>query len=271
MRFNDLLLQLFSLKGRTAVVTGAAAGIGRGVAELFVTAGAKVAMAGSTAHTLAVTAAEIRQAADGHADVIDVATDVSQEDQVRRLFDTAESTFGTVDVLVNCAGVFPIIPFEELTTQTWDRVHAVNTRGAYLCMREAVKRMKRAGHGGAIVNVSSVASQAVAVLGQAQYSSSKAGVNMLTKAVALEFAASRIRVNAVLPGSIDTPGVRSNMARLEADPRLAAGPSLQPGRVPLGFMGQPLDVAAACLYLASPAANYVTGQLLAVDGGFLIS
>jgi NAD(P)-dependent dehydrogenase (short-subunit alcohol dehydrogenase family) len=137
---------------------------------------------------------------------------------VLHLFDTAEARFGTVDVVVQCAGIFPIVPFEELTTETWDRVHAVNARGAYLCLREAVKHMRRHGQGGSIVNISSVASQAVAVLGQAQYSASKAAVNMLTRSVALEFADDGIRVNAVLPGSIDTPSVRANMARIEKDP-----------------------------------------------------
>jgi NAD(P)-dependent dehydrogenase (short-subunit alcohol dehydrogenase family) len=94
---------------------------------------------------------------------------------------------------------------------------------------------------------------------------------MLTRAVALEFAGDGIRVNAVLPGSIDTPGVRINMAKIERDPRLGAGPSFQPGRQPLNFLGEPRDVATACLFLASSASRYITGQLLAVDGGFLIS
>src|SRR6202011_3959165 len=226
------------------------------------------ALGGTTSQTLDLAAEALRQAG---AEAIAVRTDVSQEDDVVHLFDSAETRFGGIDVLVHCAGIFPIVPFEELTTETWDRVHAVNTRGAYLCVREAVKQMKHHGRGGSIVNVSSVAWQGVAVLGQAQYSSSKAGVNMLTLAVALEFAGDGIRVNAVLPGSIDTPGVRTNMARIEKDPRLRAGPSFQPGRQPLNFFGQPRDVAAACLFLASPASRYITGQLLAVDGGFLIS
>jgi NAD(P)-dependent dehydrogenase (short-subunit alcohol dehydrogenase family) len=262
------LLDLLSLEGKTAVITGAAAGIGRGVAELFAAAGARLALGGTTSTTLELAAEELRSTGS---EVIAVRTDVSQEEDVLHLFDTAEARFGGVDVVVQCAGIFPIVPFEELTTQIWDRVHAVNARGAYLCLREAVKHMKRHGQGGSIVNISSVASQAVAVLGQAQYSASKAGVNMLTRSVALEFAGDGIRVNAVLPGSIDTPGVRANMARIEEDPRLREGPSFQPGRQPLSFFGQPRDVAAACLFLASPASRYITGQLLAVDGGFLIS
>lgn len=262
------LLDLLSLEGKTAVITGGAAGIGRGVAELFAAAGARLALGGTTSTTLELAAEELRRTGS---EVIAVRTDVSQEEDVLQLFDAAEASFGGVHVLVHCAGIFPIVPFEELTTETWDRVHAVNARGAYLCLREAVKHMKRHGQGGSIVNISSVASQAVAVLGQAQYSASKAGVNMLTRSVALEFAGDGIRVNAVLPGSIDTPGVRTNMARIEKDPRLRAGPSFQPGRQPLNFFGQPRDVAAACLFLASPASRYITGQLLAVDGGFLIS
>jgi NAD(P)-dependent dehydrogenase (short-subunit alcohol dehydrogenase family) len=262
------LLPLLSLEGKTAVITGAAAGIGRGVAELFAAAGAKLALGGTTSTTLEIAAEELRQTG---AEIIAVRTDVSQEEDVLQLFDAAKARFGGIDVLVHCAGIFPIVPFEELTTEIWDRVHAVNTRGAYLCVREAVKHMKHHGRGGSIVNVSSVASQAVAVLGQAQYSSSKAGVNMLTRAVALEFAGEGIRVNAVLPGSIDTPGVRSNIAHIERDPRLGVGPSFQPGRQPLNFFGEPRDVAAACLFLASPASRFITGQLLTVDGGFSIS
>jgi NAD(P)-dependent dehydrogenase (short-subunit alcohol dehydrogenase family) len=254
--------QWMSLAGKTAVVTGAGAGIGEAIARLFAQAGANVVIADIVADGAERVAASIREAG-GQAHT--VVADVSQEDQVAAMFEQAAAAFGQLDVLVNNAAIFPKKPFLEVDSVFWDRLHSVNLRGTFLCLRDAIKRMKAQGTGGSIVNISSVSSMQAVVYHNATYNASKAGVNSLTKTTALEFAADGIRVNAVLPGGVPTPGAKSASATIELK-----GPILSPGRVPLGRMGDPDDIAMAALFFASPASRYITGQLLAVDGGFQV-
>jgi len=139
------LVELFGLHGKTAIVTGATSGIGAAVADLFLAAGARVVVAASTASRVEAAVAELGSQYARTDEVIGVPTDVSKESDVIRLFDTTTKTFGEPDVLVNCAGVFPVIPFTEVTVETWARVHAINSRGAFLCIREAVKQMQASG------------------------------------------------------------------------------------------------------------------------------
>ena len=263
MTDTSLIQGPLSLAGKTAVVTGAGAGIGRAIAELFARAGAAIVVADIQADAAETVADGIR-AAGGRA--IAVTADVSQDAQVAAVMDRALSEFGSLDVLVNNAAIFPKRPFLEVEADFWDKLHGINLRGTFLCLREAIKRMKAQGSGGTIVNISSVSSMQAVVYHNATYNASKAGVNSLTKTTALEFAADNIRVNAVLPGGVLTPGAKAAGANIELK-----GPIMGPGRIPLGKMGDPEDIAMAALFFASPASRLVTGQLLAVDGGFQVS
>ena len=152
-----------------------------------------------------------------------------------------------------------------MTVDQWDMMHAVIARGTYLCIRQAVPRMRDSGRGGAIVNVSSVAAVRPAVLNSIDYDSAKAGVNAITRAAALEFAEHGIRVNAVMPGSTNRPGAPSFG---DVTP---TGPFTMPGRHPMNRIAEPIEQARAILFLASPAASYISGICLAVDGAAMLS
>ena len=265
---KKVLEDLYQLQGRTAVVTGAGRGIGQAVAELLAVAGARVVVADILADEAAAAAAGIRK---NGGEALAVTVDIADETAVKHMYQQAMQQFASVDVLIHCAAIFPKYPLLEITVEQWDRVQAVNLRGTMLVMREAIAQMRKRGHGGAIVNISSVSGEREVVFHNAAYGASKAGTTNLTRAAALEFGSDNIRVNAVLPGGTATPGASEATARMRAAGYELKGPMTHPGRIPLGAMGTPQDIAAACLFLASPAARYITGQCLAVDGGFLIS
>jgi NAD(P)-dependent dehydrogenase (short-subunit alcohol dehydrogenase family) len=254
---------LFNLGGRVALVTGAGSGIGRETALLLASAGAIVVAADLNEEGAQQTVAQIEKAAGKS---IAVRVDIGDEASIVAMFEAVHARLGRLDVLVNNAGIYPKTSFVDTSAEKWDRVLRVNLRGTFLCMREAVKQMQAARTGGSIINISSVASLQPVIFDNGDYGASKAGVNNLTKVAALEFAADRIRVNAVLPGGVATEGAAASTKVHQAH-----GPITQPGRMPLGRMGVAADIASAVLFFASPAADYVTGQLLAVDGGFQIS
>ncbi len=262
------LTALFDLSGTTSVVTGAGRGIGRAVAELFAQAGAKVVVADIDA-TNAQAVADAIRANGGQA--VAVASDVSNEASVRAMYAKAVEAFGSLDSVVHSAAVFPKYALLDITVEQWDSLHAVNLRGTMLVLREAIKVMKAAGRGGSIVNISSVSGEREVVFHNAAYGASKAGMTNLTRVAALEFGGDKIRVNAVLPGGTATEGAVAASKDMVQRGLELKGPMTQPGRVPLGMMGNPGDIAAACLFFASPASKQVTGQSLAVDGGFLVS
>lgn len=266
---DSRLAEFFGLAGKTAVITGASSGIGTAVADLFMAAGARLVLAATTAEKLQATVTRL-QAEGGRADeIVGIPTDVAEEPQVVALFDQAARHFGRVDMLIHCAGIFPVVSLLDSTVELWDRVHAVNTRGAYLCTREAVRHMLVDGKGGSIVAVSSLAAERSTIFGHAHYGSSKAGVNMLIRTIALEYASNKIRANAVMPGTIITEGL---MAASEAHKTSNnIGPAKDPNRFPMKRMGSAAEVASACLFLASPAASYITGDRIVVDGGFSLT
>lgn len=243
--------------GKVAVVTGAGSGIGRAMAYRFAEEGASVVCASVSGRACEV-AEDIGDAALG------VRADVGDEDDVRRMIAVTEERFGRVDILVNNAGFGGgLKPLHEQTTQNWDRVHGVNLRGVFFCMKYGVLAMLRTG-GGSIVNVSS----ATGVVGwkhHGVYGAAKAGVNQLTKTAALDYADDGIRVNAVCPGTIWTGLV----PMAEQSPEPAPEVPRVPG-IPMDRWGLSDEIAAAALFLASDDASYVTGVVMPVDGGYSI-
>jgi len=259
---------VFRLVGKVALVTGGGRGIGEAIALRLADAGAAVAVADVDAQGARRTADQITKAGGRSMALgLDVADAVACGKAVARV----ESELGGLDVLVNNAGIFPFSPATATTPELWNHVLAVNLSGAFFLAQAAAKAIGRRPAGGAIVNIASV--DAIRPTGNlAHYDASKGGLVMLTRSLALEFAPMKIRVNAIAPGAIDTPGAQAGMAAVMpsgANPADLARAFL--ARIPLGRMGRPDDIAHAVVYLASPASSYVTGALLAVDGGYLVA
>jgi NAD(P)-dependent dehydrogenase (short-subunit alcohol dehydrogenase family) len=243
------------LQGKSAIITGAASGIGRATALRFAAEGARVTLNDLDQAALDGVV-EAVAAANGAA--LGVAGDVSQPDDVRRLVAEAVASFGRVDILVANAGIIPEADLPGATAALWDRTMAINARGMFLCCKYAAAEMLKAG-GGAIVCLSSVSGM-VGQRAQVIYGPAKFAASGLTKHLAVELASQGIRVNAVAPGTINTAAV----ARM--DP---AGIKAGVARHPMGRIGEPEEVANAILFLASDEASFITGAILPVDGGFL--
>jgi len=248
----------FDLAGRTVLVTGAARGIGRACALACAQAGADIALGLRDA-----------RAASGKQLVADIEAlgrramrlqmDVSKLEQIEPAFAAAEAAFGRVDVLVNNAGIGPENPAENVNEADFDATLAVNLKGTFFCAQAAGKRMI-ARKAGRIINMSSQAGS-VALNGEAIYCMTKAAIDHLTRCLAFEWAPHNVTVNAVAPTFIWTDGTRPSLANEEFHRQTLA-------RIPMGRIGDPMDVAGAVVYLASPAASLVTGVSLKVDGGW---
>lgn len=249
----------FEIAGRTAIVTGAATGVGRAIAEYFARAGARVLMCD-------ISEEEGRSAADAltaaELEVEFRAADVSDADQARSLIDAAVELWGSLDVLVNNAAIQVEKTLEDTEPEDWDRLMSVNLRGVYGCSRPAIGAM-RAGGGGSIINIASVNGFWVEP-GLAAYCAAKGGVITLTRAIAAENGKDGVRCNCICPGYVDT-GMAGRYLDSQENPAAARAEVAQLHAV--GRVGQPADIAACAQYLASDAAGFVTGAAFVVDGG----
>lgn len=248
----------YDFSGQVALVTGAGSGMGLATAQAFAEAGAAVALADINEAGLRVAVDGLTAA--GH-QAIGVVCDVADEDQVATLVERTVATFGRLDLAFNNAGIM-IQPSDaaDEPAELFDRVNAINLRGVWACMKHELRQMRAQGSG-AIVNCSSLGGL-VGLPGRAAYHASKHGVIGLTKSAALEYAPRGIRINAICPGTIETPMVADMIAKGELD--LAEAVANQP----IGRLGQPEEMAAAVLWLCNPGASFVLGVALPVDGGY---
>ncbi|MFF3558062.1 3-oxoacyl-ACP reductase FabG [Streptomyces tsukubensis] len=240
---------------RSVVVTGATRGIGRGIAELFASRGAAVAVTGRDAATAGKAADELAASTGGR--VIGLGLDLRDPDAAEAVAEEVERRHGHVDVVCANAGIFPEKPLREMTAADIDEVLAVNLRGSILVTKAFLSAMERAGHG-RIVLTSSITGPVTGYKGWSHYAASKAGQLGFLRSAALELAPAGITVNAVLPGNVRTEG----LAELGDDylRRMTAS-------IPAGRLGETADIAHAVLFLASDEASFITGQTLTVDGG----
>jgi NAD(P)-dependent dehydrogenase (short-subunit alcohol dehydrogenase family) len=244
-------------QGKRALVTGGAAGIGRATARALAAEGARIALLDIDAARLDRAAAELRGSG---AEVVTLAGSVAEPAEVRAAFTALDARWGGLDILVNNAGVIGKRAALALTDEEWSRVMRINLDGVFFCAREAGRRMVAQG-AGAIVNLGSIYSL-VAAPERLAYCASKAAVAAMTRVLAIEWAAHGVRVNAVAPGYVETELIGAAVRAGELDTAPLAR------RTPVGRLARPEEIARAILFLLDPANDYVTGHVLAVDGGW---
>lgn len=252
---------MFDLTGKNALVTGSSRGIGKGIAIILAKQGANVAVNSvSNYEKLNQVAEEIRKMGR---ESLSLQADVSKKDQVQKMFSDIKNKWGRLDILVNNAGVIDYASFDEITEEQWDRVLNINLKGQFLCAQEGVKIM-RENKWGRIINIASISSGGVGIgfKNISHYTASKGGVVALTENMAIELARDGINVNAIAPGAIES----DMSSAVQKDPKLLEATLTQ---IPKGRIGRPEDIGAACAFLASNEADYITGTVLYVDGGWL--
>ena len=260
------LENLLNLSGKTAIVTGGAAGIGLGIVNRLAEAGANVVIADYDKKEAGVVVKNSRF------NLKAINTDVSSEEGVKNLVEETVASFGTIDILVNNAGIFPIVPLSMLTSQDFEKIININLRGVILCAKYVSKQMIKQGRGGRIINITSIDALHPSMAGLAIYDASKHGVWGFTKNIALELAPHKIWVNAIAPGGINTPGTRKMQVpapvKTKGDISISIADPMS--GVPMGRMGEPDEIGKVALFLASDMASYMTGSQVVVDGGFLL-
>ena len=240
------------LLGKVAVITGAGSGIGRAIAIRFAADGAKVGIWDVNSKGLEETAQTIR---DAGGEVVAVTADCSDATAIHDAAEQVRAAFGPISILVNNAGIAPFVPYLQITDEQWEQMFRINTRGPHLCIREMLPAMLEAGWG-RVVNITSSSVQSGS-FAQGHYVASKGGVLGLTKALALEFAASGVTFNMVPPGFVLTPALEAAPVDRETFAKT----------LPMKRVGQPEEIAAACAFLAREDASYITGQTISTNGG----
>ena len=260
------IAQLFDLGGQVAIVTGGAMGIGKGIALRLAEAGAAVVIADINMEVANQTANEIK-ASGGKAKAVSGNTSLVAD--AEKVVQAAISEFGDINILVNNAGIYRFMPAEEMTEELWDKTIDINLKGTMFFAKAAARAMMKAGHGGKIINIASV--DGFRPTGNlVHYDSSKGGVVMLTKALAKEWSPKGIRVNAIAPGSVNTPGAAETMKNSGASAEeIKALSDAFTEKIPVRRSGEPDDIAMAVLFLASEASDYIAGTTIPVDGGYL--
>src|SRR5579871_1698091 len=257
------------LQGQIAIITGASSGIGAGVAKALAGAGAKVIINHPVEATKVAAEAVLTEIKNAGGEGITYQCDVSKEDEVIKMFADAITQFGTVDILINNAGLQRDSPFDKMTLEQWNFVIGVNLTGQFLCAREAIREFLRRGvvperskAAGKIICMSSV-HEVIPWGGHANYAASKGGIMLMMKSIAQEFAPQKIRVNSICPGAIQTP---INRQAWETPQALQSLLTL----IPYQRIGQPEDIGNTAVWLASDDADYITGASIFVDGGMTL-
>jgi len=250
------------LSGKVAIITGGMNGIGKVCSATLIRAGADVFIADLDTTLAEAVITEISPDTNREVQVIEV--DVSSSDQCSSLIQQAAQRFGNLDILINCAALFIQQPALEMDTAQWQRIFEVNVHGAYYCAQAFAHQAIKQKRGGAIVNISSISATQM-MPGRAAYSASKAALNALTQALAFEWAGHNIRVNAIAPIHVNTPRIRqvAEQGRLNL--------SAISNRIPMGRLAEPEEIADAVLFLCGKQSRFITGQIIAVDGGYTIN
>lgn len=270
---SDLpLSKLFDLTGKVAIVTGGAVGIGKGIVDRLAEAGATVLVSDISEENGKKAVEELKSKGRK---VEFIKADSSLSTDVNRVVKHAVEKMGGLDILVNNAGIFPFSPAIDTPEAMWDKTIAINLKGYFLFAQAAAREMIAKGMGGTIINIASI--DGFHPTGNlVHYDASKGGVVMMTRSLALEWSPKGIRVNGVAPGGITTPGAAAASAGMMAGvtmtpEQIKAITDAFTNRIPMRRQGVPDDIATAVLFLASPAANYITGETIVVDGGYLLS
>lgn len=235
---------MISLKGKVAIVTGGTKGIGKGIADKLSELGAKV-----------IISARHKEKTKHHF----MQCDVSDHEDAKKLVEEVLKKYKKIDILVNNAGIFPFVPLKDMTEEQWDEVICIDLKGVFNFTKAVLPFMMKKKYG-KIISITSIAGTKVGFPGLVHYCSAKAGIGGFTKATALELACYKINVNAVAPGAIMTPGVSSGLDK-KAQASLVQA-------IPERRMGKPVDIAETVAFLASDASQYITGQIIVVDGGY---